>query len=371
MQAGNRRSVMSAVTFVFMAALLLTGCLGFPPPVGDVDLRQTPSEALIWDSSDPDVLVDAGTTYLYGSTNNKKLPVRVSTSTTQTLSQSKSQWDNGALDAMPTRPAWVDSQEWEIWAPAVVKIGSLYWVYFAGHRTGASDEANDQCIGRASASGPLGPFAPESSPIYCGMAKRDAEANWWGHGALDPEIVRTPDDSLHLLVALSRTHQNIGSVPLASDGTVPGGINAAPSILASQGLPYHDGTDDSTLGPAFLENPSMVYEPASRSYLLFYSAGHWSTANYVTGFARCSTPTGPCSLDTRGPFLQSGATRTGPGGLSVFNAADGSLRVTYSSWQTGREAPSYNPGGQYSRQGHWGRLEIIGSDPVSQSVRLR
>lgn len=371
MQAGNRRSLIGAVAFVAVAALVLAGC-GGPPPVGDVGLRHTPSAPVVWDSSDPDVLVAGGTTYLFGSSNNMKLPVRTITSFSETLSQSKSAWDNGARDAMPTRPAWVDAGEWEIWAPAVLQIDSRYWVYFAGHRAGASDEANDQCIGRASATSPRGPFSPETAPIYCGMAKRDAGANWWGHGALDPEVVRTPDGRLFLLVALSRTGDNIGSVALASDGTVPGGVNAAPAILARQSLAYHDGTDDSTLGPrAFLENPSMAYDPASSTYLLFYSAGHWNTASYVTGFARCASPTGPCSLDTRGPFLKSGGTRTGPGGLSVFNAADGALRVTYSSWQAGHEAPADNPGGQYSRQGHWGRLEIIGSDPASQTIRLR
>lgn len=371
MTVANRRRTVGAVGLVTVAALLLAGC-GGPPPVGDVGLRSTPSAPQVWDSSDPDVLVAGGTTYLYGSSNNKKLPVRTVTSFSQTLADSKSQWDNGAVDAMPTRPAWIDPGESQIWAPAVIQIGSLYWVYFAGHREGATDEANDQCIGRASATTPRGPFSPEAAPVYCGMAKRDAAANWWGHGALDPEVMRAPDGRLFLLVSLSRTSDNIGSVALASDGTVPGGVNASPAILARQSLAYHDGTDDSTLGPgAFLENPSMIYEPASRTYLLFYSAGQWNTSRYLTGFARCASPTGPCSLDGRGPFLKGGTTRSGPGGLSAFTAADGSIRVAYSSWQAGQESPTYNPGGQYSRQGHWGRLEITGSDPASQTIRLR
>jgi hypothetical protein len=178
---------------------------------------------------------------------------------------------------------------------------------------------------------------------------------------------------MYMLVALSRTRGNIGVVGLSSDGTIPEGVNAPPTILARQGLAFHDGTDDTTLGSGgFLENPSMAYEPATGTYLLFYSAGQWRTSQYLTGFARCSTPTGPCTLDSRGPFLKQGSGRTGVGGLTVFKASDGTLRVAYASWQAGHESPSYNPGGQYSRQTHWGRLEITDtSDPGAQTIRLR
>ena len=119
----------------------------------------------MWDQSDPAVLVAGTTTYLYGSSNNKKLPVRKVTTFRGSLSASQSDWAANARDAMPTRPGWINPGNAGIWAPSVIKLGSRYWAYFAGHRAGATDRSNDQCIGRASATSPMGPFSPESSPI--------------------------------------------------------------------------------------------------------------------------------------------------------------------------------------------------------------
>lgn len=97
----------------------------------------------------------------------------------------------------------------------------------------------------------------------------------------------------------------------------------------------------------------MIYDPATRTYLLFYSAGQWYTARYVTGFARCATPLGPCRLDARGPMLMGGIGRTGVGGLTAFEDSGGALRVAYASWEAGREN-QVGPAGTYKRQTHWG-----------------
>jgi len=340
------------------------------PATGGFALRQTPGTPQIHDNSDPSVLVDGSRTYLFGSTNNMKVPVREVRDFNTTLATSRDEWGRAPHDAMPSRPPWVASGgSWEIWAPSAVKIGSTYYLYFAAHRAGASDRGNDQCIGRASASTPMGRYTPESAPLYCGLPA-EPRSNPWGRGALDPEVMRSPDGRLYLLMALSRTGGNIGIVALAANGTVPGGVNSTPTVLASQGLPFHDGIDDGVLGPtAFLENPSMVYEPTSKTYLLFYSAGNWYSRNYNTGAAKCSTPVGPCRLDTRGPFLVSDSTRSGPGGLTAFRDPAGSLRVAYATWKTGSEGASDGTG-SLSRHTHFRLLKVSGSDPATQSVRL-
>ena len=325
----------------------------------------------MWDQSDPAVLVVGRATYLYGSTNNKKLPVRRVSTYQGSLSASRSDWAANARDAMPTRPAWINPNNNHIWAPSVIRIGSRYWAYFAGHRKGATnDAANDQCIGRASATSPLGPFSPEASPIYCGLP-RESGSNPWGRGALDPEVVRGADNKLYLLVALSRTQANIGALKLSSAGAVIGGVNATPTTLVSQSAPWHDGVDDNRMtSEAFLENPSMVYEPKSKTYLLFYSAGQWKTARYNTGFARCSSPVGPCSADLAGPMLVGSSTRSGPGGLTAFRDASGVLRAGYSTWAKGHENPGNNPDGRYSRQLSWATIKVTGSSPQTQAISL-
>ncbi|MEO6627641.1 MAG: DUF4214 domain-containing protein [Aquihabitans sp.] len=342
------------------------------PPLGNVAVRQTPGIPQIHDNADPAVLVEGGRTYLFGSTNNMKLPVREIRDFNVTLAASRMEWDQAPRDAMPSRPAWVDRSDWQIWAPSAVRIGSTYYLYFAAPRGGVVEPVNDQCIGRAAATTPMGPYTPEVAPLYCGLPAR-AGTNPWGRGALDPDVLRAADGRLYLLMALSLTRGNIAVVALAADGTVPGGPNAAPTVLVNQELPYHDGTDDGSLSPsAFMENPSMVYEPSTRTYLLFYSAGHWPSSNYNTGAARCLTPMGPCRLDGRGPFLVSDGLRSGPGGLSVFRDAAGSLRVAYATWKTGLEGGSPDPTGQLARHTHFRLLDVSNDrDPSVQTVRLR
>ncbi|MGN6692589.1 MAG: family 43 glycosylhydrolase, partial [Aquihabitans sp.] len=296
----RRRSIAALIAVAaVVGAAALTGCT----PLGKPAVRQTPVTPRVFDNSDPGVLVVGSTTYLFGSSNNKKVPVRTITSFAGTLAASKTEWDSLAspatkADAMPTRPAWaaVQGGSWQIWAPSPVKIGSTYYLYFAAHRANATEPNNDQCIGRASSTSPTGPYTPSSAPLYCGLPK-EAGSNPWGRGALDPEVFKAPDGKLYLLVSLSRTEDPIGVVPLASTGLVSGGVNAKATVLVSRNRPWQDGTDDSTLvrsGTGTLENPSMIYEPKTKTYLLFYSAGRWWTKYYNTGFARCASPTGPC-----------------------------------------------------------------------------
>ena len=347
------------------------------PPLGDPAVRQTPNDPQVWDNSDPSVLVDGQAVYLFGSTNNMRVPVRqVDPSFAQSLQASRTAWDSQPRNAMPELPAWVDRGEPDIWAPTVAKIGSRYVMYFAGRHAGATtDEANDQCIGRAVSSGPMGPYTPEAQPVYCGLPPEGAAnglpaSNSFGRGALDPEVFRAPDGARYLLVAITRTEDNIGVLRLDADGNVQGGRNATPTILQSVAYPWHDGTDDASRLGGFLENPSMVFEPQTGTYLLFYSAGTWYTENYNTGFARCATPVGPCTPDTRGPFLKTGASRSGPGGLTAFAAPDGTLRAVYATWEAGHETDDDGVG-TYSRQSHWARILVTAtSDPAAQRVAL-
>ena len=355
----------------------LAGCLlfvanGCTPALGSPGLNQPAQASQVWDDSDPAVLVDGTNFYLFGSTNNKKVPVRQITDFSATITSSQTDWAQHPHDAMPTTPAWANLSNTAIWAPTVAKLGSTYVMWFAAHRNGATDVKNVQCIGRATSSTPMGPYTPDATPVYCGLAPVTG-SNPWGRGALDPfEFTDPQTGDMYLLIALSDTQDNIGIVPLDSSGNVTGGVNATPTILASVQFPWQDGVDDGVLNStAFLENPSMIYEPNTKTYLLFYSAGNWTTAHYLTGFGRCATPTGGCALDSRGPFLISGNGRSGPGGLTTFtDPTTGALRVAYASWTAGFEDQSGSVG-QYSRQVSWGTLSVTATtDPSAQSVTL-
>lgn len=358
--------IVTAIGGAVIAAVGLAACL---PVTGRPALRQRSMAPQVWDNSDPAVLVDAGRTFLFGSTNNVLVPVREITDYRGSLDASRAAWGRSPTTAMSQLPAWAN-QESHIWAPSAVRIGRTYWLYFAARRAGASaDPLNDQCIGRASASSPTGPYQPESEPVYCGLAP-DGGANPWGRGALDPEVVVGRDGSLTLLVALSRTRANIGALDLDAAGLVVGGVNARPVTLVSQRYLWHDGVDDGRLVPTFLENPSMVYEPKTDTYLLFYSAGDWWSARYVTGFGRCATPTGPCAIEDRAPFLIGGNGRSGPGGLTAYKDPQGQLRAAYATWRAGAEnIPSTT--GANSRQVTLARIVVTDTaEPKAQRVVL-
>lgn len=367
----KRRRHGAHMVAVAVAAITLVALSGCGPELGNIGLRQPAGAPSVWDDSDPGVLVDGGVTYLYGSSNNRTVPVRQITDYNGSIAASQQNWGSNPRSAMDSRPGWVNPSDAAIWAPTVRNMGGTYTMWFAAHRTGATDRPNDQCIGRAFAQSPWGPFFPESNPFYCG---RPAErgSNWWGRGALDPEVFQGADGRYYLLMALARSEESIGVVRLGFDGLPEGGINGEPTYLAGKKFPWHDGTDDGTLGAGgFVENPSMIYEPRTRTYLLFYSAGDWYSSRYVTGFGRCSTPMGPCTLDSRGPFLNGGSGRTGAGGLTAFADQQGNPRVAYATWAAGHEAPASNPTGAWSRQVTFATLVIAGDDPASQTVVLR
>jgi hypothetical protein len=73
-------------------------------------------------------------------------------------------------------------------------------------------------------------------------------------------------------------------------------------------------------------------------YVLAYSAGRWETGAYMTGIARCASPSGPCSSSPTGPWLSSIGPRTGPGGLTFFVGADGARRVAFHTYPAGIES---------------------------------
>src|SRR5690606_13950844 len=132
-----------------------------PLAVGQVALRQRPAAPQVWDMADPDVLVVSGRTFVFGSTNNVKLPGPEITDFTQPITENAARWHRTPTDAMPTRPAWVDPDEWQIWAPSAVTIDGRHHLYLASMRAVATDEWNDQCIGRAVADRPEGPYVPD------------------------------------------------------------------------------------------------------------------------------------------------------------------------------------------------------------------
>lgn len=281
-----------------------------PPPTGMV-AGQAPI-APIWPVlADPAVLVDNGRYYLFGSNwGGFRAPVTSTTSLTAPISLAS--WSNSTKEAISGNPAWA-ANDGVFWAPHVMKLATgSYVMFFAANRPNPPQAWNPTCVGRAFASSPGGPYLPDSTPFTCGI---DGTG-----GALDPELFRDPrTGSFTLLVAFGDTAVSINAIQLDDFLGAPLATREPSRLFtdsqALAGQQYGDTT--------FYENPSMVWDAAAGNYLLTFSFGDWHTANYRTGLARCSTPLGPCSLQSRTPWLTSGASRSGPGGLSFFRGLDG------------------------------------------------
>lgn len=271
---------------------------------GDLGAPNVPNTA------DPSVFVENGVSYVYGTSNFHRVPVRA---LGVVDGISAGQFD-GVSNAMPGKPWWTSDNQ--IWAPTVAHFGPLYVMYFGANRLNPPDPGNAQCIGRAVATSPLGPFAPDLTPAYCGT---DGVK-----GALDPSIFVRPDGQVQLLFAMGGSSTNIWTIPLDAAGTIVGTASA----LLTRNQPWEDW---------FLENPSMYFDGST--YLLAYSAGRWDTAGYQTGIARCSGPTGPCTARSDGPWLSSLRDRVGPGGLEFFRGADGQPRVVFHTYPSNNVSP--------------------------------
>jgi hypothetical protein len=216
-------------------------------------------------------------------------------------------------EALTEDPPWAVPGE-GIWAPTAARLGGSYVMFFAAKRPEPPDPANAECVGRAVASRPEGPYVPDPAPFSCGLEGI--------HGALDPSIYVGAKGRAYLHVAFGGTSTPLWVIPLSGSGGAAGG----PSPLLRMQQSWETW---------FLENPSMVSD--GKAFVLTYSAGDWRFGTYSTGVARCSSPMGPCSSTGAGPWLRSTGDLTGPGGLSFFNDVDGGLMVAFHAYPSGRE----------------------------------
>ncbi len=302
-----------------LLGLVLAACKPAPPLGSPVPSQaQTPN---IPNIADPSVLLDNGTYYVYGSNNFRFTPVTRISDPLRIYDLVT--WQLNTTNAMPTLPAWATIGYF--WAPSVAKFGNQYVMFFAMGRQNAPDPNNRECIGRAVASSPVGPFTPEPAPFSCGLGGTG--------GALDPSVFTDAEGKHWLHAAFGNTNSPIYALPLNAAGDAlfgrPGGYAAHTSYpVLGRTQPWE---------APFIENPSMVFDPSTGTYLLAYSAGDWRSANYSTGLARCSTPTGMCTKLTSGPWLSRSASRTGPGGLSFFPRIGGGTLAVYASYPPGSE----------------------------------
>lgn len=248
-------------------------------------------------------------------------------------------------DVLPKLGAWAADTAGRTWAPGVLEVSpARYVLFYAAHLAGTPGQ---QCIGRADAKTPDGPFVDHAAtPLVC---ITNTASNPW---SIDPSPLRTPSGALFLVWR---------------QDAAGGATNAVIRRLDASGSAFAAGSSETVLltrntsswEEPIMENPSMFAAPNGR-YYLFYSANLWRTADYAIGYAECTTPTGPCTRKTlNAPWLASRNGFAGPGGQELFTDAAGHTWMSWHAWSAGKVGPAKG------ERALWlGRFEITNGVPV-------
>ena len=236
-------------------------------------------------------------------------------------------------DALAELPPWAASRF--TWAPSVLARGSSFVLYYA-----AADRASgDQCISRAVADSPRGPFVDRSAgPLVC---QHDQG------GSIDPSPFVDADGTAYLTWKsegeTAGGTARIWAQRLSGDGR---SLAGSPVELLRADQPWEGGV---------VEGPSVLREGGT--YHLFYSANSWNSGSYGVGHAVCRSPAGPCTKSGTGPVLASSGRTVGPGGQEFFRDADGRTWASFHAWV------EPDVGFPSLRRLHLRRLTLVGGRP--------
>jgi beta-xylosidase len=263
------------------------------------------------DFPDPFVLRDGDRYYAF-ATNAAGKNVRVATS------NDLASWSE-LPDALPVLPAWARANASLTWAPSVLKRGSSFVLYF----TARSIAAGFQCIGRAVATTPAGPYVDESTgPFVCQVGGAESLC-----GSIDPSPFVDENGDAYLLwksdenAAECDADARLWTQRLGVDGI---SLLGNPAELLVRDRPWEH---------PLIEGPSML--KSEDRYYLFYSGNWWESSGYGVGYAECATPMGPCTKMTlAGPLVKSTGATLGPGGQEFFTDPNGKLWMAYHAWSS-------------------------------------
>jgi len=239
--------------------------------------------------ADPSVLVVAGTYYAYGTNEDdaaENLPVLESRDLVH--------W-KAVGDAMPILPSWV--QNGFTWSPSVeVDPSGGFELFFNAY----DPATHHECIGRATAPSPLGPFVSDgNTPFLCQTS---------AGGAIDPSVYAGRDADYLVWKSDGETGQQpeIWSQRLGQGDQMLVGQSMVLQV------PHQAWEAGNVEGPSLANIDGTLY--------LLFSGNRWTTPNYAIGATTCGSPLGPCAPAGPDPVLASTGSATGPGGPDVFHA---------------------------------------------------
>lgn len=255
----------------------------------------------VWDDNfpDPQVIPD-GDGWVAIATNGGGSNVQTLTSTDLTT------WQRGP-DALPTLPDWTSPGK--VWAPEAARIGDQWVMYY----TTRGPDPSLQCVGRAVAEAPGGPYTDDSD----GPLVFEDDAG----GSIDASPYTDPDGRHWLLWKNDGNAVGqdtwISMQRLSDDGLT---LTGDPTRLIRQDLDWEGD---------LVEAPFVWFH--DDTFHLFYSANAFASADYAVGHAVAHQVTGPYAKDPE-PILTSNDVAAGPGHCALFTDHDGQVWMVYHAW---------------------------------------
>lgn len=270
------------------------------------------------DFADPSGLTSGTTLYLYASSSQRSKYDPGANVPMVALSRGDGFTGKYLGDALPKLPSWtVPGYQWapDVWArpngtyvlyystPATIPLGCLGTPPATGCVKTVNGLTNAECISRATASSPTGPFVDNSASAFiCPLAEG---------GAIDPAVFVDSAGTPWLLWKSDGDccdeATSIYSQQLSPDGLTTVG---PPHRLIGATQPWED---------QLVEAPTMIQD--HDHFWLFYSGSLWGHPTYGIGIARCTSVIGPCTKPLDHAWVAShadGVSDQGPGGQDFY-----------------------------------------------------
>ena len=274
--------------------LVAAGSRFAPAPVETSHGNGSPPPAsVIHGLADPDVLLDGGVYYCYGTRDQVGFPVYTSTDLLH--------WDRGP-DVLRRRPGmWAVNR---YWAPSPIKYRGKYYLFYGalGH-IAASGGRWSHRINVGVSDSPLGPFEPHAGPLPL-----------IGKAVIDPAAFVDTDGKVYLYFVADMSENEVSQIFVAQLNDELTGIVGEPVLCLQPSQVWE--------GKLWNEGPSVFKRDGV--YVMTYSADFWHSPAYGVGFATSRTPTGPWTKNPANPILQRWRGLYGTGGDCVVPMPNGS-----------------------------------------------
>ncbi|MCQ2742310.1 MAG: family 43 glycosylhydrolase [Bacilli bacterium] len=298
----------------FVPSLLLTSCSSMAYNA-EIDITKGYNKNLWFlntletETADPSIIDgEDGYYYMYGTTDD------LSTAGFYVYrSKQLNYWENLGPCFLPDPSSWSCTA---LWAPNVIKIGDLYYMYYSAsnYKNPPEGLAFIKGMSVAVSSTPYGPFKEYEGLDYYGnlITKDDQVFDEIEFSAIDPSVFVDTDGSMYLY--FSRDQYNSNSISYGVKMLDPVTLDMSTlKPLAKAGFAKYDDPivnnnlkwEIGTRSKRWNEAP-YLYKSGDK-YYLFYSANYFGDMTYGVGYAISSSPLGdfekPCSYESENLFL--------------------------------------------------------------------